>query len=267
MRCATCRNEAVFFQASSGRHLCIRHLVLDIEARAKRSIRSHRWITPGDHIAVVVSGEKKSAALLYFFKKLTADRRDIRLSAIALQEGSTGAGSGDSCAKIAGSLGIPVLYPSDETGPEPAGYGTVTKTALPLSLDDIAEEVLGQFLFGNVKSLVSSPEDRDAQPPAICPFMTIPSEELDLYSDNAGLGTDLPPDSPARGVHWQETRNLLYTYSRNHPSTKYALLHLAGQVRDGSPVAAVAVNIAGQGGRSGDKPIKGEKTEQLKNSF
>ena len=82
MQCDKCRNEAVFFQSYSGRHLCGRHLALDIETRAKRSIRSHRWMSPGDHIAVVVSGDRKSAALLYFLKKLTADRRDIRLSAV-----------------------------------------------------------------------------------------------------------------------------------------------------------------------------------------
>ena len=82
MRCDKCRNEAVLFQAYSGRHLCGRHLVADIEARAKRSIRSHRWMSPGDHIAVVVSGDRKSAALLFFLKKLTAGRRDIRLSAV-----------------------------------------------------------------------------------------------------------------------------------------------------------------------------------------
>ena len=82
MQCDKCRNEAVLFQPSSGRHLCGRHLAADIEVRAKRSIRSHHWMKTGDHIAVISTGDKKSAALLIFLKKLIAGRRDIRLSAI-----------------------------------------------------------------------------------------------------------------------------------------------------------------------------------------
>jgi len=77
MQCDKCRNEAVLFQPYSGRHLCRRHLALNIEARAKHSIRSHHWMKTGDHIAIVLPGDKKSAALLLFLKKLTAGRRDI----------------------------------------------------------------------------------------------------------------------------------------------------------------------------------------------
>jgi len=51
--------------------------------KAKHEIRRHRWITPGDHIAVALSGDKSSAALLYFLKKLTSNRRDISISAIS----------------------------------------------------------------------------------------------------------------------------------------------------------------------------------------
>ena len=79
MLCDKCRNEAALFQPSSGRHLCGRHLAADIEARAKRAIRSHHWMKTGDHIAVIRTGDRKSAALLIFLKRLIAGRRDIRL--------------------------------------------------------------------------------------------------------------------------------------------------------------------------------------------
>jgi tRNA(Ile)-lysidine synthase TilS/MesJ len=45
---------------------------------------------PGDHIAVALSGDAGSSALLYFLKKLTASRRDIRISAITVDEGIAG---------------------------------------------------------------------------------------------------------------------------------------------------------------------------------
>ena len=44
----------------------------------------------GDHIAVALSGDAASAALLFFLAKLTAARRDIRLSAITIDTGMSG---------------------------------------------------------------------------------------------------------------------------------------------------------------------------------
>ena len=50
----------------------------------------HRWLHPKDHIAVALSGDSVSAALLFFLSKLTGNRRDIRLSAITIDPGIAG---------------------------------------------------------------------------------------------------------------------------------------------------------------------------------
>ena len=58
-----------------------------LKPKAKHEIRSHHWLKSGDYIAVGLSGDACSSALLYFLKKLTSNRRDIRISAISVDEG------------------------------------------------------------------------------------------------------------------------------------------------------------------------------------
>jgi tRNA(Ile)-lysidine synthase TilS/MesJ len=245
MRCDKCRDESVIFQPYSSRYLCGRHLALDIEARAKRSIRSHRWMRPGDHIAVLVSGDRKSAALLCFLQKLTADRRDIHLSAV-LSGGDVAGKDGRLAAmKVAESLRIPCIEM-----PLPGGSGTaardmITKIALAVSLDDIAHGVLGEFLFGNAGRLVHPPPDGPDRIPVICPFIAVPSHELDLYWEIGGTGINLQPCTPGRDTSSQETGALLKDYCRRHPATKYALLHLAEQLSGGNAVATAAAGVSG----------------------
>ncbi|HZD43507.1 MAG TPA: tRNA(Ile)-lysidine synthase, partial [Methanomicrobiales archaeon] len=87
MKCDKDQREAIIFQPYSGLHLCEIHFVEDFERKAKREIRKHRWIAPGDRIAVGLSGGKDSSALLYFLKKLLGERRDVSLLAITVDEG------------------------------------------------------------------------------------------------------------------------------------------------------------------------------------
>ena len=247
MRCDKCRNEAAFFQSSSGRHLCSRHLALDIEARAKRTIRSHRWMRPGDHIAVVVSGDRKSAALLTFLKKLTAGRKDIRLCALPSCGADTGTGNRPAAVTLAESLGVPVMQPAHGGISLAGGDGTITRIALATSLDDIAERVLEEFLFGDADRLVHPRLDPGSPVPVICPFITISSDELDLYGEIGIPGCGLSPGVPVHDTHSKEIGILLDGYSRGHPATKYALLHLAEQISGDNMVATMVAGIAGPG--------------------
>jgi tRNA(Ile)-lysidine synthase TilS/MesJ len=237
MQCNKCRNGAVFFQSYSGRHLCGRHFALDIETRAKRSIRSHCWIRAGDHIAVVISGDRRSAALLCFLQKLIAGRRDIRLSAVPACGEDTGTAGWSAAVKVAESLRIPCIEMPLPRGSGTAAEEKVTKIALALSLDDIAQGVLAQFLFGNTGRLVHPSSARSGQLPVICPFIAVPSDELDLYWEIGGTGIDLPPGTPARDTIPQETGAILEDYARRHPATKYALLHLGEQLSKGNAAA------------------------------
>ena len=84
MKCSKCLQDAIIFQPYSGLHLCGQHIIADVEAKAKKVIRAHGWLKSGDHIAVFLSGDQSSSALLYFLKKLTAQRHDIRITAIII---------------------------------------------------------------------------------------------------------------------------------------------------------------------------------------
>ncbi len=228
MQCSRCRDDAVLFQQYSGRHLCSRHLVHDIEARARRSIRSHGWLRPGDHIAVPVRGDRKSAALLLFLKKIIASRRDIQLSAIS----APGSVERDTARRIAGSLG--------------AGFGEIeklaaTRIAIPASLDDTAEEVVRAFISGTVNGIISPPPAVWNGIPVICPFLTIPADEIGMYWDLEGT-VSLPDGAPApfTDPHRDEAGWILWNFSRRHPATRHAVLHLADELSDRSADVAAA---------------------------
>ena len=255
MQCDKCRDDAVYFQAYSGRYLCGRHLVLDIENRAKHSIRSHQWMSSGDHIAVPVSGDRKSAALLFFLKKLTADRRDIRLSAVpACKENDMGE-TPSAARTVSESLRIPWSDMPRTGGPGTAAQEKVTKVALAISLDDIAQGILGEFLFGNAGRLVHPRPGGSSLATVICPFITVPSDELDLYWDCQGTGIGLVSSSPRRKSMLKDTAVFLEEYSHRHPATKFALLHLWEQFSNGNTAALPFTDTEGAGSGEGTQGI------------
>lgn len=252
MRCDKCRNEAVFFQSSSGRNLCARHLVLDVEARAKRSIRSNCWMRRGDHIAVFLTGDRTSAALLHFFRNLTAGRRDIRLSALVAGEKLTGSAGFQDSAAIAESLQIPFTEIHPPCGDGQLTGDAVSRIALAFTLDDIAQGTTGLFLGGDADHLLHPPPEEWIGVPVICPFITIPCEETDRYLEYAGKGIPRPnPLNPHEKVA-PDIPILLEDYYRRHPGTRYALMHLAEQLSGGRPAAPFIPRFTGQdAGRNG----------------
>lgn len=243
MRCSICGKDAVICQAYSGRSLCGRHLAADIEARAKRSIRTHRWLRSGDHIAVPLSGDRKSAALLCFLRGLTAARRDIRLSAIPAGEDRAGKESRSAAREVAGSLRIPCIELPEQERNGTAAMAMVPKIALALSLDDIAQGTLREFLFGSAGRLVHPLPDRSCRRSVICPFMAVPSDEIERYWDLQGTGISLPPAAPVREAGMRETAALLEDYTRRHPAADYALLHLAERLSGDNAAAAVTCPV------------------------
>jgi tRNA(Ile)-lysidine synthase TilS/MesJ len=251
MKCDKCRDEAVLFQPYSGRHLCGRHLTGDIEVRAKRSIRAHRWMDSGDHIAVVISGDKKSGALLSFMKKLTADRHDIRLSAVPAWGAVSGKSTRSAVLKVAALLRIPCLDALSPDGSLAAAQDSITKIALGFSLDDIAQGVLAQFLFGDASRLVHPLPTGSSPVRVICPFIAVPSDELNHYWDCLGTGIDLVPGTPSREGLQKDITAFLEEYSHRHPATKFALLHLGEQLSNGNAAALPFMDSDGCDSRNG----------------
>ena len=189
MQCDKCRNEAVFFQPYSGRHLCGRHLAADIEARAKRSIRSHRWMSPGDHIAVIRTGDRKSAALLHLLKKThcRSPGYPAQCHSWRVRMRRTGAARPRSLKSRGSPRFLLPGYRSREVT-EPLHTTSPQRLRWPSRWTISHQEVLAQFLFGNAEHLIHPPRAAAGGIPVICPFIAIPSEELDCYLDVSGNG-------------------------------------------------------------------------------
>ena len=87
MKCK-CGRRAVYWRKYEGTHLCKTCFTKSVEAKAKRTIRKHRMIQPGDRIAVAYSGGKDSSSVLYILHNIIKHRRDMELFAILIDEGS-----------------------------------------------------------------------------------------------------------------------------------------------------------------------------------
>lgn len=276
MQCSKCQRDAIVFQPYSGLHLCDQHIIADVEAKAKRRIRAHSWLKPGDHIAVLLSGDKSTSALLYFLKKLTVHRRDIRISAITTDNG-TGAPSNTSQAKrIAKVLDTELLevllseeskFGSEScTGKNPeipspplfpplrstlldriAQRHGITKIARGLCLDDAAGMVLENIIRGDVGKLFSGSYCQSLLL-QICPFISVTAAEVSLYADLCRCDNNRTLNPYQGNRLHNDMVTLLDCFTNNHPATKYALLNLGENLavsRRGSQVSSIRVNGTG----------------------
>jgi uncharacterized protein (TIGR00269 family) len=265
MQCSKCRRIAVLFQEYSGQHLCQQHFEADVEAKAKHEIRRHHWMSPGDHIAVALSGDSCSSALLYFLKKLTSNRRDIRISAITVDEGIAGYRCPEGAMRIAellhteyimGSLqesfGINLDEITRRKGTSISctycrvlrnfllnriaqDHG-ITKLAFASTLDEEATLVLKNVLQGSPEILVRSVLDVRGKITRIFPLMAVPKKEVELY---AGLHVKgyIQSRCPYSNKPFEgDVIAMLNEFTIRHPATKYALLNL-GKILAGSCVS------------------------------
>jgi len=259
MLCSKCRRQAVLYQRYSGLHLCKTHFIADFEAKAKRAIRTHRWIVPNDRIAVALSGGKDSSALLYFMKKLVGKRRDITLSAITIDEGIKGYRDNRVAARIAESIGTELTVASfqemfgvtiDEVV---RGKGDrlscsycgvlrrqclnriakdhgITKLAFGFNLDDEAQSVLMNVLRGDAARLLRPANPVEGLVPRIRPFINIPEREVALYAYLHVEGFEMGRCPYSHNALRADVRTVLNDYDWRHPSTKNALVNLGGHL-------------------------------------
>jgi uncharacterized protein (TIGR00269 family) len=255
MQCNKCRRNAILFQEYSGQHLCKQHFEADVEAKAKHEIRRHQWMIPGDHIAVALSGDQSSSALLYFLKKLTSNRRDIRISAISIDEGIAGYRDPAYALQIAElletecitvsfkeSFGITldaITRTQDTTLSctycrvlrnfllnRIAREQGVTKLAFGYTLDEGAVSVLKKVLQGNPESLVNSERGARGKIPWIRPFHSVPHKEVALYADLHVKRSDQSRCPYNKKPFEEDVQSMLNEFTIRHPATKYALLSL-----------------------------------------
>ncbi|MDD2472978.1 MULTISPECIES: ATP-binding protein [unclassified Methanoculleus] len=252
MRCSKCRRDAVVYQRYSGLHLCEQHFNQDVEAKAKRAIREHRWVRSGDTVAVAFSGDGGSSAVLFFLHQLLRERRDVRLMAITVDEGVSGYRNPERARATAEHIGVPWVMASfrDEYGAafdekfscratlrrtllsRIARAAGATKLACGYNLDDGARSVLEAVLRGDPGRLTRPMREEENAIPWIKPFMYIPECEVALYASLHVEGYD-PAGCPCAADALQnDVRELLDDYTSRHPATKYSLVNLGEALRE-----------------------------------
>jgi hypothetical protein len=199
MKCRKCNREAILYQPYSGQHLCREHAILDIETKAKRTIRQQRGMQPGDHIAVILNGNSAENALLFFLRKLTQKRRDIQVSPIS-------SGTTDGYNDVGGNVRITVI-------------------ASATMLEDASATALRGILRGDPGNCLSGyPAGR-----AFCvitPFCHIPSEEIALYARINGLNAEKTPGNKEDDPLLADVKRMLVDYTARHPAAPHAILNI-----------------------------------------
>lgn len=265
MQCDKCRRDAIVSQPYSGLHLCPEHFIRDLEAKAKRTVRLHGWLKPGDRTGVVLDGSAGGLALLSFMRKLTGKRRDISLSAIAVDPGPAGGPVTRAAQTIAAACDTPVFVASfadrygitadeilrnngkaeaghicrvlrDDLVAETARDNGMTRCALATSVDDCAGAFFSGMLSGTPEHAVFAYDSvGKLRVPAIRPFIEIPRDEVNRYaalvpefSVVGGAGFLTVEDSWGASDACRAGRDAeLEAFGKNHPATKFALGNLA----------------------------------------
>jgi tRNA(Ile)-lysidine synthase TilS/MesJ len=260
MLCSKCRRPAVIYQRYSGLHLCRTHFEADFEAKAKRAIRVHRWLSSGDRIGIVNSGAKDNSALLSFLQKVMGRRRDVELLSISIDEGIRNYSDTSLARSFAEKIGVRHVASSfremfgmafddmishGESRQACSSCSTlralciertareqgVTRLAIESNLDDEAHSLFLNFLTGNAEWIIHPQENREDPARWIKPFMYIPEREVALYASYHAEGGGSRRCPHSSGGLTAEVRSILDEYDRNHPSTPYALVNLGDRLR------------------------------------
>jgi len=260
MKCSRCGRDAVLFQNYSGMHLCESHFVADFEARAKKAIRQHGWISQGDRIAVAMSGGKDSSALLHFLTTTFGERRDITISAVSIDEGIEGYRDMGAVKMIAERYDVSFHQASFK---EAYGFTLddivekqgdriscsrcgvlrrhllnktarelgATKIALGFNLDDEAQSTLMNTLRGDAETLTHRQVPREGFVPRIRPFVHLPEREVALYAFLNVEGFIEAGCPYSKNALRADVREILNIYNYRHPATKYALVNLGEELK------------------------------------
>lgn len=273
--CSLCNEPAVFHNRKTGRHLCRKHFIADVESRVAETIRSRNLIVPGDHVTIALSGGKDSTALLMILARLLPSWENVRLSTVTIDEGIHGyredtIRSADDLVAKYGLSHLSISFPELFGGTldvflkgreteacsvcgilrrkalnAGAERSSATKLATGHNLDDEAQSVFMNVLRGDLSRLVrdSGSDSQGRFIPRIKPLMFISEKEIAVYLMLHGAWADLPECPYAHHALRGEVRRMLATFESKHPGTMLHLMeskakieaHCAGTV-DTEPV-------------------------------
>jgi uncharacterized protein (TIGR00269 family) len=258
VQCSKCNRDAVTFIRYNGSHLCAEHFSEYVERRVKKELRDQVDLGVTKHIAVAISGGKDSCVALLLVHDILKGRRDLKISAITVDEGIEGyrPEALEKAKNLSAELGVEhhtisfkemVGETMDEIADDlgdrtPCAYCGVFRRqcmnakareigaqalATGHNLDDSAQAILMNFTRGDVERLARMGPHNKVQPglvPRIIPLRQIPEKEVYLYALVKGLDF---ADSTC--PYWEaalrnEYRDIIDGMESRSPGTKHSIL-------------------------------------------
>jgi tRNA(Ile)-lysidine synthase TilS/MesJ len=254
MGCSKCGKPAIINQDYSGLHLCKQHFREDLLHKAKKTVRQHNWLIPGDHFVVALSGGPVSCALINFMQLILGERKDVSLTALTI--GNSGSVITEKARSITSTSGITwdLISQNDENIADPercvpikainkspfqshllverqisaiAEQSGFNSLVMGYSLEDHAEWTLWNIISGNAPKML---QEKLHCVRIIRPFMHIPEKELILYT-RLFLGENYVTTECREESHAIDPiREILTRFGYGHPGVPYALVNIGEQI-------------------------------------
>lgn len=260
--CSLCNEPAVVRLFEPERRLCAAHFIEDAEARVFAAVRREQMVSPGDRIAVGLSGGKDSTALLLLLHHLLPALGATPV-AVTVDEGI--AGYREETLKAArdltGELGVEhvivtfadlfgedldaILVGRESQGCTVCGVLRrralaeavkrvgATKLATGHNLDDEPQSVLMNVLRGDLPRLRQDTATgyQGHFVPRIKPLAALSEKEIVTYLLLCGYFRDLPECPYAGTALRSEVRSMLAGLEHRHPGTMLRLMRFRDGVR------------------------------------
>ncbi len=282
MQCSLCKEDAFYQRKTSGEYLCRRCFLKSVEGRVKGTISRYRLLSPGDKVAVAVSGGKDSLTVLHILAKLTKRFADCRLIAVSVDEGIAEYRKQglDITEQITGNLGVEQhvvsfeeLYGASleeiyrEAGlrhgelqacsfcgvlrrraiNQAAKRVGATKVATGHNLDDEAQTIMINLMRGDLPRLLrNAPKpmvEREGFVPRIKPLRYIPERESALYAYLKELPLYEVECRYVRNSMRDSVRNVLNEWEEQYVGVKYAMVRMVDKLVSEMPFEALNANL------------------------
>ena len=267
LKCTFCGRRAAYNRRYAGVLLCDRCLIKSVERRFRHAIAEYRMISPGERVAVAVSGGKDSVALMHLLAEY-CERKNCETFAVTIDEGIKGYRdrSLPIARENAGSLGIEHHVMgfkrifgvtldqminrarAKAINLNPCTYCGVmrrsllnriarelgaAKIATAHNLDDEVQAIMLNYVradFSRLYRLGPIYSPREGFVPRIKPLREIPEKEVALYALLRGLKVHLGVCPYAGGIHG-EVRDFLNRLEANHPNSKFMIMRMFDRIK------------------------------------
>ena len=267
LRCSFCGRRAVYNRRYAGTLLCDRCMVKSVERRFRRAMGEHRLVSPGERVALAVSGGKDSVSCMHLLTDYCASK-NCELVTVTVDEGikcyreeslpiarenAEQLGIEHFVVSFRQAFGVTLdkivkLAKRKKTEFNPCTYCGVMrrsllnqaarelgadKLATAHNLDDEVQAIMLNYVradFSRLHRLGPKYPPREGFVPRIKPLREIPEKEVALYAMLKGIKVHLGVCPYAGGIH-TEIRDFLNRLETNHPNSKFMILRMFDRMK------------------------------------